>query len=265
MATKAIALAATPAITGAGKAKRQSAFIAIAPHAYGLEQTRTALVARIGEALGKTPDAALLDHVRREIVVGTVAAKLPAGELPRGCTDDSDRMTQARDYIVNYAAPPQEGAKPRKLRAGQKGRRTAIQHRIIRNAEEFASKLLAELGQAGKTNAETNKAKRNPAPNGKAGEQNAKTAKKGATDTAKPTGADLVKAPIKTRGDALTHIVDQSAALLAFANKYAKLVPADMGTAVNAFRTACLKAMNAEQERVARADAKAAAKETETA
>lgn len=256
MATKATTLAATPVITGTGKAKRVIAFGTISVNAYGLETSRAALVASIGAALGTSPDDLLKAHVRREIVIGTVAAKLPAGELPRGTSDSAARCDFARKLVCQYAAPPQDGVQVRALRAGQLGRRSPVQHRIVRAAEEFASKLLAELGQAGKTNAEASKAKR--APNGKAGKQTESAKGKSAA----PDTTSLVKAPVKTRADAMTFINDQSAALAAFAKKHAKLMPSDMGGAVEAFRTACLKAMNAEQERAARADAKKA--ETES-
>ena len=255
MATKAPTLAATPVITGNGKAKRAIAFGTISANAFGLETSRAALVASIAASLGTAPDDLLKAHVRREIVIGTVAAKLPAGELPRGTSDSASRCDFARKLVCQYAAPPQDGVATRALRAGQLGHRSPIQHRIIRAAEEQASKLLAELGQAGKTNAEASAAKRNPAPNGKVG-QDANKKGKGASTT--PDASTLVKAPVKTRADAVALVGDMSATLAQVARKYAKLLPGEFGTACEAFRTAILCAMNAEQERVARADAKAA-------
>lgn len=252
--TNTIARKPLVAITGKGKAAREAAFIAIAVDSYMADTSRVALVATLNAALGDAPTAEQVDVAKREYVIGRVASRLPAGEFPKGTTEAIDKLEFARKLVMHYAAPAKEGTTARKLRAGQLGRRSAVQHRVIRNAEESWSQVKADLGHGNATtDREKAKAKRAPQMAGS-------TAKGKASAPAKPDHAALVQ-PAKplTQDDACAYIMTQASALLQFANKHAKLVPADYGKAVQAFKAAINKAAN--DRAVAKADAEGKAAE----
>ena len=87
------------------------------------------------------------------------------------------------------------------------------------------------------------------------------TAKGKAGKPAAPTHSQLVAAPKPmTQDDACAYIMTQASALLQFANKNAKLVPADYGKAIQAFKAAINKAANDLAVAKADADGKAAEK-----
>lgn len=251
--TRAKASTALVKITGRGKAERELAFMSIAPASFSAEQGRAHLIATLDKALGDNPTDEQKDVAKREYVIGRATSRMPAGEFPKGCGDAASRMEHVRKLVCEYQAPSTavSGRVP-KLRRGKIGWRTAIQNRVIRNAEESWSLIAGELriGQA-RTMAEKNsrqKDKRAPHHNSKASD--------------KPSHAELVQ-PAKplTPDEACQHIVTQAAALLAYANKHAKLLPADFGKAVQQFKAAINKAANDK----ALADAARDAKRAETA
>jgi len=258
--TKTVTIAApavlTVKLTGKGASARTAAFMCIAVDSYMAESQRGAMIATLSKALGNAPTDAQLANARQEYVVGRSAFRLPAGELPKGCTQPIDRIEHARKLVTLHAYPTAEGSKPKKLRAGKVGYRSAAQHRVIRNAEESWSQVLAELGHGkAKSMAERNADKRAPQMPGS-------TAKgKGKGKAAAPSHAQLVT-PAKplNASEAVQHIVTQASALLQFSNKHAKLIPADFGTAVQAFKSAVNTAANAFELAKAKADADAAAK-----
>jgi hypothetical protein len=236
--TKTIARASTSlvAINGAGKAKRELAFMQIAVLAYSYETGKAKRVDNLRIALGSAPTEAQIACARREDAVGITTVKLPAAEFPKGCTEGGDRLEFVRTLFTSYAAPPKEGAKANKLRAGQLGRRTAVQQRVIRNAEEMTSKLFAELslGKA-KTESEVQK--------GKAKRKAQMVGSKGKSEA--PTHASLVKpeTPL-TAKDACDTVMQMATSLQSYANKNAKLLPTAYGMAVVAFKQALNKAAN---------------------
>lgn len=247
-AAKAAASANAPrnalniALKGAGKAKREHAFLNIAPLSFVEATSRTETIANLRVALGTKPSADDLKVARSEWVIGRVASRLPAAELPKALADNAARIAFARELVELYAAPAKDGVAARKLRTGQKGRRTIVQQRVVRAAEEAWSQVNAELGYgSAQTQAERNASKRAPAMQGTTAR--GKAATQAATQAAAPSHSVLVKpeAP-KSADDVCEHITMQAAALLAFANKHAALLPMDYGAAVKAFKIAVDKA-----------------------
>lgn len=241
-------------LKGKGKAQREQAYMKIAPLSFVENLSRVETITNLRVALGASPSETEQATARNEWIIGRVASRLPAGEFPNGTADSIDKLEHARDLVLFYAAPVKEGTKARKLRASQKGRRSAVQQRVVRAAEEAWSQVKAELGHgAAQTQKERNakKATRAPAMAGS-------TARgKGTT----PEHSQLIKAPAPlTEADAVQHIVTQGASLLAFANKNAKLVPTDIGTAVRAFKRAIDKAASEFQLAKDKAIAEKAAK-----
>lgn len=238
--TETLRFAVAPVITlkGKGKAARELAFMRIAPLAMIDVQCRDDLIANLAKALGASPTEAEVKTAQIETTIGRVAAKLPASEFPRGMTDDSDKLDHARDLVLHYAAPAQEGKAARKLRAGQKGRRSITQHKVIRAADEAWSQIKAELGLGkAQTQQERNSAKRSTNANPVRGDGKGKAAT--------PTHSELVTPAKPTTADeAHAYIDTQAATLLAFANKHAKLLCTDYGAAVQAFKSAINKAAN---------------------
>lgn len=255
--TNTIARKPLVAISGKGKAAREAAFIAIAVDSYMADTSRVALVATLNKALGDAPTPEQVDVAKREYVIGRVASRLPAGEFPKGTAEAIDKLEFARKLVLHYAAPAKEGAKAKALRKGQLGRRTAVQHRVIRNAEESWSQVKADLGH-GNATADRDKAKAKRAPQMAGATAKGKAGK---AAPAKPDHAELVK-PAKplTQDDACAYIMMQASALLQFANKNAKLVPTAYGTAIQAFKAAINKAANELAVAKADADGKAAEK-----
>jgi hypothetical protein len=223
-------------IRGKGKTQRLNAFMAIAPLSFVESTSRADTIANMRTALGTSPTEAQMLAARNEWVIGRVASRLPAGALPKSGMDEDARLAFARDVVLFFAAPAKEGAKARKLRAHQKGRRSAMQHKVARAAEEAWSQVKAELGiGTAQTQRERAVKKRaaQAAGSTKRGKASTETLTQLATP-AKPLNAD----------EAVNHVVTQSAALLGFSNKYAKLLPLGFGEAVQAFKTAVNKAAN---------------------
>lgn len=243
------------AVKGAGKAKRELAYCTIAPLAMVETMGRTALIASLRDALGNKPTEADIKAAQQEVTIGRVAARLPASEFPKGCTTNADKLEHVRLLVCNYAAPIQDGKKPRALRAGQLGRRSIVQHKAIRAADEAWSQIKAELGlSAAQTQKERDALKKTRAPHGATSQVAKSAGKKGSA--AKPTHSELVQ-PAKpiTADEATNHVSTQAALLASYANKYAKVLPASFGTAVLAFKGAINAAMNDYALAKARADA----------
>lgn len=210
-------------LTGRGKAAREMAFIQIAPCAYSESLSRMALIASLRTAFGATPSAEDVAVGKHEYVVGRAAARMPANEFPKGCTDLGDRLGHVRSLVENYMAPA-KGDKD-KLRAGKLGRRSIVQQKVIRAAEEAWSQVKAELGLGAAQTQDERNAKKKATRGTKA--------RKGTT----PTHSELVAAPKPLNAnDACNHLVTQAASLLMFCNKNAGLVPAGFATVVAAFK-----------------------------
>lgn len=237
------------ALKGAGKAKREAAYQQIASLAYVEQLSRADTIEAIRAALGKAPTEAELKAAQQEYTIGRVAARLPASEMPGklNARNDADRLEAARLLVTAYAAPPVEGKKSRPLRKGQLGRRSTVQHKVIRAADEAWSLVKAELG-IGQARTQEEKNKRARSTNANPTRGNAKAAA--------PAHSELVKPGAPMDADsAVQHVMTQAASLLQFANKHAKHLPTDFGMAIQAFKKACNEAGNAHELRKAARDA----------
>jgi hypothetical protein len=263
-ATKARNASALVSLSGRNKSLREMAFMKIAPLSYSENMSRAETITNLKVALGDKPSDDQRAVAQREWIIGRVACRLPAGELPKPNMEGGDKLEFARVLVCSYAAPPKEGTTPRKLRKGQLGRRSAMQHRVVRAAEEAWSQIAAELGAGdAMTQAERNAAKKREnapsAPGAKAGTKGQPS--KGA---AAPSHSELVAAPKPETADVATqHIVTQAAALLAYCNKNAKLIPLAFSEAVIGFKALINTAANDyaldKAERAAREAKRAAA------
>lgn len=222
------------AFKGRNAAIRNTALAGIASLAYVEGKSRADTIAQLRLTLGSKPTVDEVNAAKVEYIVGRTAQRLATPDVPRADMSVADRIAFARDLVTLYAAPAQDGVASRKLRKGQKGRRTVAQHKVVRASEEAWSQLKAELGiGAAQTQGERNAKKRAPAMKG-----STKRGKGGAV----PTHGELVKAPAPlSAGDACQHIVSQAAMLLAFCNKYAKLMPAEYGASVKRFHGAIMQ------------------------
>lgn len=249
--TKTITASPAPAFAGKGKAARIAAFDRIASFSYDEADSRTASLNNMRVVLGGAPSETELKAAKAQWIIGRVANRLPASKVPLVSTREQ-RLARASDLVQFYAKPATEGKEARKLRAGQKGRRTAAEQRIVRAAEEACSVFFAELNlSTAQTNAQRNKAKATRAPS-MAGSG------KGAKATP-PSHAQLVKPePAKTPADYVNHMQTQLAALLAYDNKHAKLRPVThsaFAEALGSLKQLANAAANAFAEREAAAKA----------
>lgn len=265
-------IAAIINLKGKGKSQREAAYMQIAPLSFVEDQSRAQTISNLRIALGMnavrpvTPPESEVKTAQVEWCIGRVASRMPASEWPKDVTDSMDKLEHARKLVMLYAAPPVEGKAARKLRAGQLGRRTPTQHKVIRASEEAWSLIKAELGIGGaQTLKERNASKATRATNnnpvrgkGKAQSTTPSNARAGG---AVPTHSELVKTPtpIDTH-QACLYLETQAATLLAFVNKHAKLVPTDYGTAVRTLKRSVDDASKARRDREAAADAAKAEK-----
>lgn len=228
---------------------RAIAFASVAAKSMSEALSRADVVATIGTALGKTPTELETLAVRDEFIIGKVAMKV-SGKL-----SNDARLEKARDIVLHYASAPKDGVEVRPLRKGQKGRRNPDQQRAYQAAKEQFSKILAELRIGGaKTQDEANASKKvagRPTGQGKG----KSTAKRVPKDVASAIVAMTTSPAKMTRDVATNHIATQAAALLAFCNKHAAMVPLSFSEPVNTFKSAINKAMNAEQEAKAKQEA----------
>lgn len=240
--------------TGKGSLLRTTALMQVAPLAFAEEQSRAAMIANLAVVLGKAPTDGQTKAAKRETTIGFVASRLPVSELPKGKTAPADRLEFARVIVCDYAAFPKPGTKARKLRAGQTGRRNAIQQRIVRNAEERTSQLFAEIGKSNaQTQGERNAKKRAPSMAG--------SGKGKAPSSVLSAQAVLTKAPSAvTSDDYVNHMQTQLAALVAFDAKHARKRPTTHGAFAEqllALKQVANKAANDYQVRKDKANANA--------
>lgn len=245
IATETVRVSVSPviALKGRGKVQRELAYMQIAPLSFVENISRVESIANLRAALGASPSEAELKTAQVEWCIGRVASRLPAGEFPKGCTSDDAKLEFARAIVLHYAAPPKEGAKPRKLRAGQLGRRSPVAHKVIRAAEEAWSQVKAELGAGNaQTQAERNKAKaakRSTNANPVRGDG------KGADKSASTTAPQLTNAKVSGPEEVRRVIETAAATLLAFVNKNAAHTELAYGEAVHNFSSAIMTAKKA--------------------
>lgn len=229
MTTKTVTTSPVPAFTGKGKAARAAAFASISHLAFAEATSRAASIDNMRAVLGNAPSEAEVKACKSRWTIGRVAFRLPASKVPLVSTE-AQRLARAEDLVQHYAAPAKEGAAARKLRAGQKGRRTIAEQKIVRAAEEACSVFFAELGLSNAKPTATRDAEAKAKAKATRAPSMAGSGKGKAAAPVKPSHAELVKpaAPL-TAADYVQHMQTQLSALLAFDNKHAKLRPVTHG------------------------------------
>lgn len=228
---KSIAAPKAHVFKGANKLVRTTALQGVASLSYAEAQSRGDIIAQLRLVAGKSPTDADIATMRAEYIIGRVAQRFADADLPKAGLSVADRIAHARNVVTSYAAPAKDGVKANKLRAGQTGRRTVAQHKVIRAAEEAWSGVKAELGfGAAQTQAERNKAKAKRAP------QMSKEGAKASTVGTGITHTELVKSdgPMD-KATACQYLESMAATMLAFCNKHAAVLPTDYGMSVKRF------------------------------
>lgn len=214
-------------ITGKGATARIAAIETLAGFAYGAESGKASLLNSAGKALGANPGKPLVAYVRQEIVIGIAAVNMPANELAKGArdADQASRLLIVRDLVLNYAAPSKAvSGKVPALRTDKTGWRSAVQDRIIRNAEKRASVYLAELNA---TDAQTDKARNEKSKARKGGGDPAPHhGKDGKAKAAAPSHAELVTPakPVDAVQFAAT-MLNMISTAMQYDNKHASIRP----------------------------------------
>lgn len=235
-------------ISGSEASQRTIAFSQIAPNSFIENMSRVDSIANLRVALGKRPSEGQIAVAQTEWVIGRVASRLPASERPKEIADDADLLDFARTLVTLYSAPTEPGKKARALPKGKTGRRSVVQHKVCRAADEAWSMVKAELGFG---NAKTQKTKnkgrvsRSTNLNPVRGD--------GKSDILPPVAPVELSDKLRTVGDVCRVVEGAAATLLQIAGKHAKLLPTDYGSAIQAFKTAINKATNARGEREAAA------------
>lgn len=214
---------------GKGKDVRTAALEGVASLSYAEAQSRGDIIAQLRIVAGTKPTDADIATMRAEYIVGRVAQRFADADCPKAGLSVAERIAHARNVVTSYAAPAKDGVKANKLRAGQLGRRTVAQHKVIRAAEEAWSGVKAELGfGAAQTQSERNKAKRAP--------QMSKEGAKASTVGTGITHTELVKSdgPMD-KATACQYLESMAATMLAFCNKHAAVLPTDYGMSVKRF------------------------------
>lgn len=282
MTATAANFASLLAFDGKGAAASTRAFANVPVFAAAEATARADLIAAIRTVLkpdlaillrakSATPDdAEKLAHahlaaVRTAFAIGRVSARLPSAAIPKDRR--ADAMSYAFDLVTAYAAPVQPGKKANNLRKGQIGRRTDVQHRIVRNAEEAWYQVANELGIGkGKTNAERNANAANKPASAKdsipgKGASMSKANAKG-KDAPAPTHSELVKDTRPKSAQAFNaHVDSMASSLLAYANKYAGVAPLEMARMIHTFKQGVAAIAAAYAEEADKQDAEKAERE----
>jgi hypothetical protein len=242
------ATVATFTVKGAGAAKRMAAYGNISQLAFVESMSRADSIANLQAALGKAPSDGEVTEARNRWIIGRVASRMPG----KAATDA--KLASAATIVNLKAAPPKPGTAARPLRAGQIGRRTPDEQKLVQSATEAWSQVKAELGLgAAATQGQRNAAKAKTVAKAK---ELAKRAahhndKDGAqTAPAKPDASTLPPTGKMTADDVASYLNQQSSTLDAFARKHAKAMPIEYSaaiTALAAFRSATIAAANAYQ------------------
>jgi hypothetical protein len=209
-------------LSGRNKATRTAAFGRIANAAIAEAQSRRDVVACINVALGKAPSALDVGAARDRYIIGSIAARLTG-------KSDGARILSAERIVYDLATPTAKS-----LPKGLIGRRNDVEQRMYQAAKERFSQLVAETdygracaakGDGAKTQAERNKAKRQPAMSG------SKVVKAAELPSDKPM----------TAADCVDHVHSQIAVLNAFGNKHAKVMPLPMAAFLTRINAECAK------------------------
>jgi hypothetical protein len=241
-AARKVAAPAKPfAFKGRNAVVRNTALEGVATFAYAEGQSRADVVTRLKLALGNKPSADEVAAVARQYVIGRTAQKLSSDASMNG-KSVAEMIQRATLLVTSYASPLKDGVKAKKLRAGQLGRRSPVEHKAIRASEEAWSQLKADVVPAlsnAQSQSERNAKKRSTNANPVRGAGKAGTGL---------THSELVKGDGKPhdRKSATGYVDGMAATLLAFSNKHAAVMPTAYGTAIVAFKKAIEAAAKAD-------------------
>jgi len=226
--------------TGKGADTRKSALSGLAPMAFREGKGRAETIELLNVTLGKKPKEAQIKAAGLEYVIGRAAFALSPAHSDELTVDEHLALT--RGLVLNYAAPVAPGAKANKLRAGQLGRRSELQHKAIRAAESAWSLVKAELGfsaaitqTAKNAKAQTTK-KANATIAAKA--TRAPQMKGTATPAAPPVVTPVMTMPIKKTpraDDVCGDVAKVALVLLQYAKRNAKVMPARYAELITTF------------------------------
>ncbi|HQA11965.1 hypothetical protein [Zoogloea sp.] len=254
-------------LKGKGKAARELAYLKIALLSFVENASRAETISNLRAALGNAPSPVELQAAKDEWCIGRIACRLPDSEFPKDCTTlAADKLEHARKLVFDYALPAKQGGKA--LPKGKTGRRTEVQDKAIRAANQAWSMIAAELGLGkAQTQSEADKkksAKRatnaNPVRGkGKAGSQ-------GAQLVSAPTHEELASKPAApvSSDDYVRHITSTISTLVQYDAKHARKRPTTHGQFAEmllALKQEANKAANAYEERKAAIDALRAERE----
>lgn len=252
-------------LKGKGKAERELAYLKIAPLSFVENASRADTIRNLRVALGNAPSPVELQAAKDEWCIGRIACRLPDSEFPKDCTSSADKIEHARKLVFDYALPTKQGGKA--LPKGKIGRRTEVQDKAIRAANQAWSMIAAELGLGkAKTQAETDKAKKAKRAT------NANPVRgKGKADTqsvlvSAPAHKELAGKPATpvSSDDYVRYMTSAISTLVQYDAKYARKRPTTHGQFAEmllALKQEANRAANAYEERKAAVDALRAERE----
>lgn len=253
-------------LKGKGKAARELAYLKIAPLSFVENASRAETISNLRAALGNAPSPVETQAAKDEWCIGRIACRLPDSEFPKGCTSSADKLEHARVLVFDYALPAKQAGKA--MPKGKTGRRTEVQDKAIRAANQAWSMIAAELGLGkAQTQSEADKkksAKRatnaNPVRGkGKAGPQ-------GAQLVSAPTHEELASKPATpvSSDDYVRYMTSAISTLVQYDAKYARKRPTTHGQFAEmllALKQEANRAANTYEERKAAVDALRAERE----
>ncbi len=216
-------------IKGVNADARKSAYWSIAPNAHAEGVSRATGLTNFRAALGTMPKGydiakplttpahtaftVTLNASKVEWLAGRACSRMPAGEFPKDCEETIARIDHVRALILNYASPEAKSIK------GKAGKRSVIQHKVIRAAEQALSVFLAELNlSTAAKQSETDKKKR--------------STRKSAARGNPPSHSALVAADKPLTADDAHAFLDRQALMLAdYCAKNAAKISTDYGSA----------------------------------
>ena len=252
-------------LKGKGKAARELAYLKIAPLSFVENASRAETISNLRAALGNAPSPVETQAAKDEWCIGRIACRLPDGEFPKGCTSSADKLEHARVLVFDYALPAKQAGKA--MPKGKTGRRTEVQDKAIRAANQAWSMIAAELGLGkAQTQSEVDKAKKaKRATNANPVRGKGKAATQSVLVSA-PTHEDLAGKPATpvSSDDYVRHITSTISTLVQYDAKHARKRPTTHGQFAEmllALKQEANRAANAYEERKAAVDALRAERE----
>jgi hypothetical protein len=254
------------ALKGKGKAARELAYLKIAPLSFVENISRADTISNLRIALGNAPSPVETQAAKDEWCIGRIACRLPDSEFPKGCTSSADKLEHARKLVFDYALPAKQGGKA--LPKGKIGRRTEVQDKAIRAANQAWSMIAAELGLGkAQTQSEADKKKSaKRATNANPVRGKGKADAQGSQLVSAPTHEELASKPAMpvSSDDYVRHVTSVISTLVQYDAKHARKRPTTHGQFAEmllALKQEANRAANAYEERKAAVDALRAERE----